>query len=355
MQVLATAVADFAPVKLAINKIGNKVTLVAVTGETARKAGQGKAYTTSYRANMVNPPKLTFQELNAARGFAGGQGFYNLAVAIDPTDASNIYIAGTVPTGIFEFSRNGGASFTTSQNTLHADSHMIGVAPSDPSVIYTGNDGGVWQSRDAGLNWIDRNTTSYSATQFQSVAVHPTDARFSIGGTQDNGTDLLHSDGTWTRVDFGDGGYALIDQTAVDTENVTMYHTYFNATNDLIGFARVLKTSCATEGQWSFKGIHGGAVDLTVHCDGTTDTFNGILISDPVNFYAPMALGPVVTGSLGQTVYFGTNKLYRSIDKGDSMTIVSQTFTSNVSAIGISRTNDNVRLVGSTTGKFSRR
>jgi len=33
---------------------------------------------------------------------------------------------------------------------------------------------------------------------------------------------------TFSRVDFGDGGYARIDQTATDTTNVVMYHTYFN-------------------------------------------------------------------------------------------------------------------------------
>jgi len=64
-----------------------------------------------------------------------------------------------------------------------------------------------------------------------------------------------------------------------------------------------------------------------------------------------VALGPVVTGGSGQTVYFGTNKLYRSINKGDLMTIVSQAFTSNVSAIGISKTNDDVRIVGLNSGK----
>jgi len=30
-----------------------------------------------------------------------------------------------------------------------------------------------------------------------------------------------------------------------------------------------------------------------------------------------------VTGSVGQTVYFGTDRLYRSINKGDTMTVVS--------------------------------
>jgi hypothetical protein len=343
-KVLATARADFAPVKLDINKIGDTVTVVAVTGETSDPFGnQGKAYKSVYKAST---PNQNFTPLPAANGFAAGQGFYNLGVAIDPTDSDNIYVVGTL-NGTFLFSRNGGASFTPSNNTLHVDSHMVGVAPGNPSVIYTGNDGGVWQSLDAGVTWEDRNTPTFSATQFQSIAVHPIDANFSIGGTQDNGTNFFKPDRTWTRVDFGDGGYALIDQSATDTENVTMYHTYFNATNDLIGFGRVLKTSCATEGQWSFRGAYTPPVDPTVHCDGTTDIFNGILLSDPVNFYAPMALGP----GNPNTVYFGTNKLYRSINKGDSMTIVSQAFPSNVSAIGISKLNDAVRIVGLNNGK----
>jgi len=65
-----------------------------------------------------------------------------------------------------------------------------------------------------------------------------------------------------------------------------------------------------------------------------------------VNFYAPMALGP----GNPNTVYFGTNKLYRSTDKGDSTTVVSQAFTVPISAIGVSRTNDNVRIVGTNIG-----
>jgi len=343
-KVLATNVADFAPVKIAVNKVGKTVTVVAVTGETADKAGnQGKAYSASYGPNKKTP---VFTELPAARGFADGQGFYNLDVAIDPTNASNIYIVGTLG-GTFLISRNGGGSFRASNDTLHVDSHFVGVAASNPLVIYTGNDGGVWRSSDAGGHWIDRNTPTFSATQFQSIALHPTDPNFGIGGTQDNGTNFFKPDRTWTRVDFGDGGFTEIDQNATDTENVTMYHTYFNATGILIGFSRVLKTSCATEGQWSFRGAYTPPVDPTVHCDGTTDIFNGISLSDPVNFYAPMALGP----GNPNTVYFGTNKLYRSTNKGDTMPVVSQTFPSIVSAIGISKTSDAVRIVGLNNGQ----
>ncbi len=332
--------------------------------------------------------------LTAADGFAGGQGFYNIAIAIDQNNPQNVYLAGTVSStgvdpdgppghgymyidgvvianpgppnpnasghgpvnggGTFQYSFDGGTTFTPSVVTLHVDSHAIAIAPSNTNVIYTGNDGGVWASTDQSLDWNDINTPGFLATQFESVVVHPSDAKFTLGGTQDNGTILRNPDGTFFRADFGDGGYALIDQTASDTEHVTMYHTYFNATNDLIGFGRVLLTSCAQEGEWSFMGIYGGPVDPTVHCDGTTDSFNGIRITDNVNFYAPIALGPPSPNG-ADTIYFGTDTLYRSSNQGTTMPPVSQTPIEPIpggtggvpiSAIGISPLSDDIRVVG---------
>ena len=209
----------------------------------------------------------------------------------------------------------------------------------------------MWGSTDSGLDWQDCNTAGYLATQFESVVVHPTDPNFTLGGTQDNGTIIRYPDGSFFRADFGDGGYALIDQSATDTEHVTMYHTYFNVSQDLIGFGRTLSTKCALEGEWSFMGIYGGPVDPTKHCDGTTDTFNGIVFTDNVNFYAPMAVGP----GTPNTVYFGTQTLYRSSDRGTTMPPASQapiqpitggTGGVPISAIGISPTSDNIRVVG---------
>jgi photosystem II stability/assembly factor-like uncharacterized protein len=327
--------------------------------------------------------------LTAADGFAGGQGFYNVAIAIDQTKPQNVYLAGTLSStgvdpdgppghgymyidgqvianpgppnpqatghgpinggGIFQYSTDGGATFTPSVNGLHADSHAIAISKSNPKVLYTGNDGGVWTTSDVTRKWEDINTKGFSATQFESIAVHPTNKNFSIGGTQDNGTIFFKPDGSIVRADFGDGGYALIDQSAKNTEQVTMYHTYFNVTDDLIGFSRVLKTSCAEEGEWSFLGIYTGDVDPTVHCDGTTDRFNGIQLTDSVNFYAPIALGP----GTPNIVYFGSDTLYRSDDRGNTMFPASATPIEAgvpVSAIGISPTNDNIRVVGLNNG-----
>jgi hypothetical protein len=370
---------NFAPIKLAIRKIGNNVRLIAATAEAA-PTDRGRAYKLDYDATQAHPAfvQSDFHEMPAAQGFGGGQASYNIGVELDPNNLNNIYLVGTLASdgstaaGTFIYSHDGGTSFNSSTNTLHVDSHMVGVAPSNSNVLYTGNDGGVWKSLNAAAvtpTFSDINTSGYSATQFQSIAVHPTDRNFSIGGTQDNGTEFLMPNGKWKRADFGDGGFALIDQTATNTENVTMYHTYYNVKATLLGFSRVKKASCATEGQWAFRGaavgvLPGGLpiplpiVGSTV-CDGSDgQTANGISVADDTNFYAPMALGPVA-GSTGQTVYFGSDKLYRSTDQGDHMVVVSQVLrpltppaTANIpiSSIGISPQNDNVRVCGTNDG-----
>ncbi|HEY6304857.1 MAG TPA: Ig-like domain repeat protein [Candidatus Angelobacter sp.] len=282
-------------------------------------------------------------EIPAARGFCGGQCFYDMPVAVDPTTLNNIYIGGQSGSGIgscgsgpFGKSTNAGTSFSASEGSLHADAHAIAIHPTVPSIIYTGNDGGIFLSKDSGATWTSLNNPGFTATQFESIAVHPTDPNFTIGGTQDNGTPFLKPDGvTWTRADFGDGGFSAIDQNATDTTNVTMYHTYFNVSPTQIGFAQVTSVANAQDGGWNFFG-----------CPASIGaTLNGITCSDTVLFYAPLALGP----GNPSTVYFGTDRLYRSTNQGATMTVVSQApLVANVpiSAVGISPLTDNVRIVG---------
>jgi hypothetical protein len=287
-------------------------------------------------------------KLNGGGGFCGAQCWYDIAIAVVPgatTSVDRVHVGGSVSSASCERmharSTNGGSTFTNADNGLHADTHVIVVAPSDPTVMYIGNDGGVFKSTDAGSTWTSLNNTGMSATQFQSIALHPTDRYFTIGGTQDNGTPWLKPNQSWTRADWGDGGFTAIDQNAANTTNVTMYHTYYNASNSLIGYGRVTTTALASDGNWSFFG-----------CNGTTAN-NGFTCSDAVMFYAPMVLGPNVAASSGtNTVYFGTDKIYRSVNSGATMTAASQLFSSGVpvTAIGISLLDDNYRIVGGKTG-----
>ena len=327
--------------KLAINKVGAVVTVYASTEEGSPN---GRLYkSTDGGATWSGSLK---------NGWASSQGFYDIAVGLDPTNANNVSVGGSTSPNLFQKSTDGGATFIPSNVGLHADVHAIAYAPSNPAVIYHGNDGGIWKSTDTGLTWTSLNNGTFSATQFEGLAVHPIDRNFSIGGTQDNGTEHLKPDGTFYRADFGDGGYSLIDQNASDTNTVTSYHTYFNSSGSLIGTGRLFSAACLTmleppSGKWSFHGIYSGGVDTTtIYCDGTKDSFNGIALGDAVRFYAPQALGP----GNPNTWYFGTNKLYRSTDSATNGAAVSQTLPTTVSAIAISPQDDNVRLAGLSNG-----
>ncbi len=78
-------------------------------------------------------------------------------------------------------------------------------------------------------------------------------------------------------------------------------------------------------------------------------TGNGITCADAVEFYAPMAAGP----GNPNAVYFATDRLYRSANKGVNNSVVSQApLVSGVpiSAVAISPQDDNYRIVGLSDG-----
>lgn len=293
-------------------------------------AGKGKG--TIYRS-ADGGATWTIQVNNQ---FCQDQCFYDIAVAVDPSDAANVYIGGQSNI-IFAKSTDSGASFTTNNVNLHADSQVLTVAPSNSNTIYFGNDGGIFKSIDAGANFTSLNNTQFSATQFISIAVHPFDPNFTIGGTQDNGTNFYQTNATWTRVDGGDGGFAQIDQNAPDTTNVRMYHTYFNVTG-LQGYGTVSNVAAALAQNWTFRG-----------CQAAGTTGNGISCNGAVNFYAPLERGP----GNPNTIYYGSDRLYRSDDTGATNTVVSQNpivAGVPISSIGISPQDDNVRIVGLNNG-----
>jgi hypothetical protein len=297
-------------------------------------------------------------QIPAGNGFCGGQCFYDIAVGVSPADPNKVILGGNVRSVCSDSvarSTDGGQTFVDRGQGVHADQQEVLFSPSHPFIIYETNDGGIWKSTNTGTNFFPINRKGVSTIQFESIALHPTDRHFMIGGTQDNGTNWLQPNRNWRQVDGGDGGYARIDQSAPNNVDVTMYHTYFNIPDFLIGFARVRSTECALQKDWVFRGC--GFEDPTIFCSGVANAApNGLNCSDNVNFYAPMELGPVgsATNGVNSTVYFGTTNLYRSVDEGDTMTIVhpasDQGFFDIISAIGISRQNDNVRIIGKNGG-----
>jgi Calx-beta domain/Domain of unknown function (DUF4214) len=364
---------------LTINKVGSVITAYAATSEQPNNTGNGCNSSLTSRQGALHKQSDPFNsaaantwitQLTGGGGFCGGQCFYNITIAVNPNDANEVYLGGNARNSSpacsdgMKKSTDGGATFSRDDTGLHADSHALFYDGAGAN-IFAGNDGGIWKRASsgapgaAGTAWTNLNNAPLNTLQFESIAVHPTDRFLMIGGTQDNGTEFQQtSAGNWANAEGGDGGYCLIDQSATDTTNVTMYHTFFNQQNTQIGFDRLTNTGCFPfKNLWPTRGIGfvppNDAEQTTIACDGTADYLhNGLALADNVLFYAPMALGP---GS-PNTVYFGTSKLYRSSDRGDTMTLVSQSPISGspispVSSIGIWPGGDNVRVVGMQNGQ----
>ena len=87
-----------------------------------------------------------------------------------------------------QYSTDGGKTFKRLNNAhKHGDNHAIAFKKSDPDYLLVGTDGGVYESFDLGDHW--RFMENLPVTQFYKVAVDDAEPFYNIyGGTQDNST-----------------------------------------------------------------------------------------------------------------------------------------------------------------------
>jgi photosystem II stability/assembly factor-like uncharacterized protein len=88
------------------------------------------------------------------------QGFFAHYVRVNPENADEVMWAG-VP---FYTSTNGGTSIT-SRSGMHVDHHCFADDPTDPDIVYFGNDGGVYRTTNGGTSFNSFNT-GYVTCQF---------------------------------------------------------------------------------------------------------------------------------------------------------------------------------------------
>jgi photosystem II stability/assembly factor-like uncharacterized protein len=150
-----------------------------------------------------------------------GQGWYDLAIAVNPNDADDIYVSGI---HIWN-SKDGGASWQdehgiyrmlnywiynpgNSGRYVHADNHTLDFLGGN---LYAGCDGGIWKTTNLGQSWTDLSF-GLNITQFYRLGQDPNDASVIVAGAQDNGTNVYRN-GTWTHIYGADGMEALVDHT----------------------------------------------------------------------------------------------------------------------------------------------
>lgn len=233
--------------------------------------------------------------------------FYYSDVRVDPNNPDHLY---TLSGGLSK-SMDGGRTFTGIANEVHGDHQALWIDPMNSKFVLSGSDGGYQVSWDAGRNWIIINNIELS--QYYQVFVDDVEPYNIYGGLQDNGTwvgpsNSLLSAGImkrhWKGLAGGDGYYAVPIPGSeheiyanlqggvpfhVDTRtgNVRNIHPYPNKT-----------------------GSAGDAVEK--------HKFR-------YNWDSPIHVSP----HDGNTVYLGSNVLFRSRDKGYSWEEISPDLTTN--------------------------
>jgi len=221
-------------------------------------------------------------------------GYYFAKIYTSHTNPDKVFILGFTA----QVSTNGGKSFTTiDKENVHADHHALWVNPKKDSHLINGNDGGVNLTYDDGKNWFKANTPSVG--QYYYVTTDDAKPYNVYGGLQDNGSwwgPSTHRESIgWTddgqyayrMINGGDGMQAQVDKR----DNTTVY------SGSQFGFyARYNKEK---------RG--GGKMIRPQHELGEKPL--------RFNWQTPILL----SRHQPDIFYYGSNRLYRSMNKGDTL------------------------------------
>ncbi|RYZ50931.1 MAG: T9SS type A sorting domain-containing protein [Sphingobacteriales bacterium] len=169
-------------------------------------------------------------------GTCSGQAWYDLCITVNPVNPNEMLI-GSVNT---YHTMDGGASWDMVTQwygglpgieEVHADKHFLSFHPLTPSVLFEGNDGGIYKtSNPAGGVWNDLSN-GLGITQFYRIAGADA-APFVIGGSQDNGTKRISFTGVFSELTGGDGMDCQIDYLTPTTFYTSSQYGNLNRTTN---------------------------------------------------------------------------------------------------------------------------
>jgi hypothetical protein len=213
----------------------------------------GLTFAPVFLNNSACANNLLGYELGLPSSSCGGQGWYDLCIAVDPYDEDKLIIGGVN----HYYSTDGGYGWTLANQwygaiwdveTVHADKHWLGYSPLTHA-IFASCDGGIYKSyAPVTGKWIDLSN-GLGITQFYRNAVD-NGVNFCLGGAQDNGSKKVVG-GTSTDLTGGDGMQPLINYG--DPAN-TFYCAYQNGSIDMTTNGGVtfnsISNTLPTPGAW---------------------------------------------------------------------------------------------------------
>lgn len=242
----------------------------------------------------------TSEENEYMEGLGGTYGWVFGQIRVDPVNEDKIYVMGLA----LNVSEDRGKTFRRLTG-MHGDHHGLWIDPENPNYLVNTNDGGVDISYDGGENWRNFND-NLPIVQFFNIA-HDMDDPFHVyGSVQDHGSfrgvvDLSRGRHNIPAQEFeralgGEGSNHAIDPTDPNTVYAAGFYGRLQR-QDLESGEVAQIVPQAEEGEMPLRG----------------------------QWLAPFILSP----HNPRIVYLGMNKLFRSLDRGDTWEAISPDLTFN--------------------------
>ena len=235
----------------------------------------------------------------------GNRPFYYAEIYVDPQNENRLF-------SIFTYvnvSEDGGKSFNQLMpaygvsNGIHPDNHAWWIHPTNGNFMVDGNDGGMNITKDGGSTW--RFIGNLPVAQFYHINVDNEIPYNVYGGMQDNGSwrgpaYIWRSQGIrnsyWQEISFGDGFDVIPDKD----------DSRYGWTMSQQGF--VSRYDWKTGNNYSVRPTHPEPE-----------------INLRFNWNAAINIDP----NENNTIYFGSQFVHKSTDKGETWSIISSDLTTN--------------------------
>ncbi len=247
---------------------------------------------------------IKWKKINDKPGI-GNRPFYYSDIFVDSKNENRVYSVFTY----INVSEDGGKSFKQlmpaygSSTGVHPDHHAWWIHPENPNFMIDGNDGGLNITRDKGKTW--RFVENLPVGQFYHVAYDMEYPYNLYGGMQDNGSwagpaYVLKAQGIrnsyWQEISFGDG---------------------FDVVPDPKNF------------RYGYSMSQQGSVSIYDRVTGNNKTVRPTHPDPAVklrfNWNSAIALDPFDN----ETVYFGSQFVHKTVNKGHEWDIISPDLTTN--------------------------
>ncbi len=292
---------DFGRAELAVSPANPSIVYVVTEdyglGGIYRSTDSGTSF------NLIYSNDLNLLGWNCDGNDSGDQGWYDLCIASDPTDADIVFVGGintwksTDGGSTWSIDTHWSSTCSGNATTVHADKHFLAYQDGT-NALFQCNDGGIYKTTDNGANWTDKSN-GIIHSQIYRLGISQTESNASIIGLQDNGTKLLHTDGVWYDVKGGDGMECIIDFNDYNTQ----YRCYV-------------------------EGDIARTTDVWNNTDITKDNYgnwiNGIDAAEEGHWVTPYVIDPADHN----TLYMGLKDLWKSTNQGDAWSKISNVNTS---------------------------